>query len=297
MAVTTLACDYSVRHGEQLFATAPRAETWILLEYPLPWAAKAYEESAIPTAVKAHIDSQVALMPHARVQLIAKSVRQELIDLALYVIYAGAETQRMRRFTLPTYETLLGVPLAEIAGGVVDAGTPLNDPVYIVCTNGKRDVCCAKHGLPLYKALSQMGGEHVWQCNHIGGHRFAGTCVVFPQGIYYGRLTAQDAPVLMQAASHSDLLPFIRGRACLEPAVQAAEYFLHNHIQERPAQACYPISSTWEDGQWRVILAASDCRYEVTMAVEATPFDVVTNSGAVQGEPGIQFRLIDIMQQ
>ncbi|MDX2140575.1 MAG: sucrase ferredoxin, partial [Chloroflexota bacterium] len=216
------ACDYSAQIGEQLFATAPRAEHWLLLEYPRPWSGKAYEDSSIPPNVKSQIDGVLAQMPHSRLQMIAQGSRESLTDLTLYVIRAAWERQHIRRITLPTYEALLDLPLADIAAGRAEMGVPVAEPLYIVCTNGKRDVCCARHGLPIYNALRAAGAQ-AWQCNHIGGHRLAGTLVAFPHGVYYGRVTADDVPALLAAVGNGEmLLERVRGRACLEAVGQAA---------------------------------------------------------------------------
>ena len=42
-------------------------------------------------------------------------------------------------------------------------GTPVDGPLYLVCTHGKRDRCCARYGRPLYDALRERAGpDGVW---------------------------------------------------------------------------------------------------------------------------------------
>jgi hypothetical protein len=285
------ACEYSAQMGEQLFATAPRTESWLLLEYPRAWAGKAYEDSSIPPDVKAHIGDALAQMPHSRLQMIAQGSRESLTDLTLYVIHAAWDAQHIRRFTLPTYEALLNLPLADIAAGRVELGEAVNKPLYIVCTNGKRDVCCARHGLPIYNALRAVGAQ-AWQCNHIGGHRLAGTLVAFPHGVYYGRVTPEDVPALLAAVSHGEmLLEHVRGRACLEAVAQAAEQFVRQQTDVLALDAFQPPIITATDGGWQAVFAErhGQTAHSVAFKETMTAFDIINNSAEPGGKPGVMY--------
>jgi hypothetical protein len=284
------ACEYSLQVGEALIGSAPRSETWLLLEYPRPWGAKAYAESSIPDGVKAYLDAQLAVMPNGRLQMIGRGNRVELTDLALYVIDARWAAQRIRRFMLPTYEALLELPLAAIAAGDAEMGEAATAPLYIVCTNGKRDLCCARHGLPVYNALRAAGAE-AWQCDHIGGHRFAGTLVAFPHGIYYGRVDEAGAAQIAEAHTAGEMaLPYLRGRACAEPHVQVAELFTRLDAGITTLDALGEPSVAAMDGGWRVRFPIDSAEHEVVVASEPTPFDVIANSGEASGKPGVQYR-------
>ena len=71
-----------------------------------------------------------------------------------------------------------------IAGDIV---APLHpERVDLVCTNGKRDICCAQLGRPLLERLEAEGRE-VWESSHIGGHRFAPVHLSLPDGRIWGR--------------------------------------------------------------------------------------------------------------
>jgi hypothetical protein len=289
MTSITSACEYALHVGEALTASAPRTETWLLLEYPRPWGAKAYAESSIPDAAKAHIDAQLAQMPNGRLQLIGRTNRVEMTDLALYVIDARWTDQCIRRFTLPSYEALLDLPLAAIATGDADLGEAINTPLYIVCTNGKRDLCCARHGLPVYNALKAAGAE-VWQCDHIGGHRFAGTLVAFPHGVYYGRVDAAGVQTIAAAHARGEMaLPYLRGRACAEPPVQAAEQFAREEMGITALDAFGAPEVEQIESGWRVRFSASDTAHEIVVAQQPTPFDVIANSGETSGKPGMMY--------
>lgn len=292
------ACEYSAQVGEQLIASAPQTENWLLLEYPRAWAAQAYDESAIPDAVKAHIDAHLAQMPRARLQLIQRRSRETLTDLTLYVIHSGYDVQRVRRFILPTYDALLTLPLADIADGRADMGESVQQPVIIVCTNAKRDTCCGRYGLPFYRAVEDTPSTQVWQTNHIGGHRFAATLVTFPHGVYYGRMQEADRRDLLGAIEARCLiLNGLRGRACLPPHAQAADYYLRQHVGTLALDAFAAPDAQRSDDGWRVRFSERDgeTTYTVTLAEEPTPFDVISNSGEPQGKPGTQYRLVSVV--
>ena len=88
----------------------------------------------------------------------------------------------LRRLELERYDDLLDLDFAS-------AGTPVEHPLFLVCTHGKHDRCCAKFGRPLYEAVrEQVEEDWVWQSTHVGGDRFAGNLVSLPDGVYYGRV-------------------------------------------------------------------------------------------------------------
>jgi hypothetical protein len=59
----------------------------------------------------------------------------------------------------------------------------------LVCTHGKRDACCGSLGTRLAAALPGLGaGVHVWRTSHTGGHRFAPTAVLLPEGTAWAYL-------------------------------------------------------------------------------------------------------------
>lgn len=99
-----------------------------------------------------------------------------------------------------------------------------------VCVHGNRDARCGEWGPQFYESLryeveKQGAIAHVHQTSHIGGHRYAATCIVYPQGVWYGNLRPWDAARLVTAHLNEDqLLPeFYRGRLGVSPCQQAAE--------------------------------------------------------------------------
>jgi len=216
--------QYSLAAGEPLTATAVRASIWILLEYNEAWGAKALEESNLSEHVKHLLLTQLASLPNVRFQFIKQGGTHR--GIRFYVAHANPINPMLFRFRLESYDDLLDMDIAAIASARSDQ-TLSEDRLFLVCTNGKRDVCCAKNGLPLYNALSSLAGRDVWQTTHIGGHRFAGTMVCLPHGICYGRVPPEDAAAVVHAYQNNILLPdYYRGCVAYDAPAQAAEAYL-----------------------------------------------------------------------
>jgi hypothetical protein len=122
-------------------------------------------------------------------------------------------------------------------------GQPVSGPILAVCTHARHDKCCAKFGMPLWCALRDHMPERAWQCSHVGGDRFAGNVVVFPHGLYYGRVTPEDVAELVRRSEAGEVwLPRYRGRSCWARPVQVAEYFLRRETGELRIDAFRPVS-------------------------------------------------------
>lgn len=102
-------------------------------------------------------------------------------------------------------------------------------PVALVCTNSKRDVCCAVRGRPAAREAATMRPGRVWECSHTGGHRFAPTGVLLPHGTTFARADGEAIVAALDAAEHDRLVPLLvdparlRGLSHLWPAAQAAD--------------------------------------------------------------------------
>jgi hypothetical protein len=101
---------------------------------------------------------------------------------------------------------------------------PVDGPVVLVCTNGKRDECCALLGRPLVAGLAELAPGRVWEANHLGGHRFAPTATFLPAGTMHGHLTVDTAATVLDAAGRGEtVLTGLRGRSTWTKRGQAAE--------------------------------------------------------------------------
>jgi hypothetical protein len=220
--------QYSLSLGEALIGTAPRTDVWLLIEYPYPHPAKGVEESNLSEQVKTYLDKFGKETPNSRLILIKKSNQQETERRQIYVSSIHNSTTSLHRFELNRYEEILDIDLSAAARNEPGySDSRCNHPILLVCTNGKRDRCCAKYGLPLFEALANLAPEMTWQSSHVGGHRFAPNVITLPSGIYYGRLSAILPEEIVKTTSEGTLLlDHCRGRASLPGEAQAAEYYL-----------------------------------------------------------------------
>ena len=225
-----LAAFCSVRSreaDEEAFGTASIGDAWLLLEYPRPWSAKAFSESALPKAVKIHLASTLKSVPRSRLLLIKQS-RKVKGTLTLFVVRSREASSSILRYEFSEYEQLLDSDLGSVLGGGSLAGaTQWDDPLFLVCTHGKRDKCCAKFGIPVYNTIRTLVGDSaVWQCSHVGGDRFAANVVCFPDGLFYGHLTEDSTKLIVREYYERRIvLANFRGRSCYSFPVQAAEFF------------------------------------------------------------------------
>ena len=108
------------------------------------------------------------------------------------------------------------------------AFAPSEEPLFVVCTHGRRDPCCAERGRPLARATALVTPDLVWESTHVGGDRFAGNLVAFPHGLYFGRVQPEEGPEIVTAYRDGGIahLERYRGRTIHPTPVQAAEVAL-----------------------------------------------------------------------
>jgi hypothetical protein len=219
-------CESSQQVGEQLFGTATRADVWFCLEYARPWGAEAFAESSIPDSVKQHLASALGAVPKSRLELIKRRFTSGA--LSFYVALSQEVKATLYRFHLDSYDDLLKIDIPAVVSGNPAYQQHISDePAFLVCANGRRDICCARYGLPIYEAMSRHAADQTWQCSHVGGHRFAANAVFLPEGICYGRIDEPTAGSLIDRYRQEQIqLETYRGRSCYDEPVQAADYFL-----------------------------------------------------------------------
>jgi hypothetical protein len=212
--------DLSRENDEPLAATASRIDNWFLVEYRGLWARDALTGSGLSDQVKQHLLDQVRSVPHGRLLFVRRPDRRGRPELVAFTAASKPDEIAVTRTEFADYEDLRGLDLL--------AGTAVEHPLFLVCTHGKHDPCCARLGRSLYEALrDELAPDWVWQVSHIGGDRFAGNLVCLPEGLYYGRVDRETAgPVLDEHLARRILIPSYRGRSIYTFAVQAAERVL-----------------------------------------------------------------------
>jgi hypothetical protein len=217
--------DVSHEQSEPLAATASRVDHWLLVEYRRLWSRDTIGGSGLSDELKEHLRAQLRALPNSRLLLVRRPERRGRRGLAVFLARSLEADRSLHGLEIDEYDELLGLDLAGALGGGTPVGAPVGHPLYVVCTHGKRDRCCAKHGRPLYDELREQGDEGwVWQSTHVGGDRFAGNVVTLPDGLFFGRMTRADVwPLLDEHLAGRIDLAHYRGRSCYGFAVQAAE--------------------------------------------------------------------------
>jgi hypothetical protein len=216
--------ETSRERAEPLGATASRVDHWVLVEYRGGWRRDLVDGSLLSAELKAHLREQRDALGHARLLFVRKPERRDEAGRRVFLGRSQPGEERFLELEVEHQEDLRGLDLAaSLASG--SPGTPVDGPLFLVCTHGKRDRCCARYGRPLYDALRERAApDRVWQSSHVGGDRFAGNVVVLPHGLYYGRVGSGDVDGLLAAqAAGSVVLDRFRGRSSYAFPVQAAE--------------------------------------------------------------------------
>jgi hypothetical protein len=212
--------------AEPSAASAPEASrAWLLIEHPGPWpheAAKAAQPARLAALVEAAVEFGL------RVQMIRRPGRRRVGDVRTVFLgwTAGREPFLRRAEVSASAPELAERDLKELAAGIAPSfGVAWDEPVFLVCTHGKRSACCARFGAPLAQALAARHPRQVWETTHLGGHRFAANLAILPHGLYYGPVGVAAAAAAIDAYQRGSVAPGrYRGRAGQPRAVQEAEY-------------------------------------------------------------------------
>jgi hypothetical protein len=220
-----LCADVSSASTESLAATASRVDHWILVEYRGLWSRDVLGDSLLSAELKAHLRDQLARLPHSRLLFVKKPERRPDPRRTLFFGCSRQGEERFYRVEFERHEDLLSLDLVSALRDSGVPGVPVDHPLFVVCTHGKRDRCCAKYGHQLYERLcAETESTWVWQATHVGGDRFAGNVVCLPEGLYFGRVGDEDVAPLLSSYFAGELdLDRYRGRSAYTFAVQAAE--------------------------------------------------------------------------
>jgi hypothetical protein len=278
-----LCADVSGAASESLAATASRIDRWVLVEYRGLWDRDVLGGSLLSAQLKEHLRDQLAKLGHARLLFIKQPSRRAQARRMLYIGSSRPGEESLYALEFERHDDLLEYDFASalLDGGM--PGVPVEHPLFIVCTHGKRDRCCAKYGHPLYDGVKgKVDPDWVWQSTHVGGDRFAGNIVVLPEGLYFGRVGEADLdPLLDSYFDRRIYLDLYRGRSAYTFAVQAAERAV------REAEGLMGIDDVLlerverRDGGWTVSLRATGVARKVDVALELADEPVYLTCGSV----------------
>lgn len=253
--------DLAWEYGIPLVGTATRGDIWFLLEHTGRWGAKALEESLLSQEIKDHLNPAHYPGFEVRTLLIKQGRTRHSEGFHFFVGSTHPLEPRLYEYHLDDYADLLHIDLSSLVNGQPGDSAHLRaEPLYLVCTNGKRDQCCSVYGPETYHAMAAEAGEAVWQSSHIGGHNKAPTILFFPHGLNYGQSIPSQARQLIRAYQQGRVvLHHYRGRACFDPPAQAAEHFWREQtgVLDLPG---LQIESLVEKGEneWEVTVRATN---------------------------------------
>ena len=270
--------------AEPLAGTSPHAVAWVAIEQNGPWGPRALTDSHLDPAVGRALED-LGSRHQVRPSLIRRPGRHaddptHASGRTVLVAYTFPGHTWLLQGTVDKPDAVLGLDwsaleLGDLAavGRSLPSLRPADRPHLLVCTNGRRDVCCAVKGRPVALGAAVADPGCVWEVTHTSGHRFAPTAVLLPAGTLHGRLDAAVATRLLRAAERGEtVLDGSRGRSTWSPPAQAAELAVREeyHVVELDALEVVRHEPAGE-GRWTTTLRHADGRcWEVAVASQVS---------------------------
>jgi hypothetical protein len=235
----------SLGAGEPPIGSAPHATAWLCLEQDGPWGRTAFTTSHLDADLGARIEERAGAAGVRPALIRRPGHHADLPRGGRQLILASTHPERMWMLSaqITDPEVVLEIDMDALARGdlpgthaSLPALAPDAEPVLLVCTNGARDVCCARLGRPVAVAAAEARPDRVWEVTHTSGHRFAPTAVCLPSGYLHGRVL--DASILLDDADAGRLtLTGLRGRSTWPPGGQVAEDAVRHEVTDADAAA------------------------------------------------------------
>jgi hypothetical protein len=292
----------SAQAQESLTASAPHARTYLLLEYIDAWGKRALEESQLPEDFKQALQSRLNGLPDARLLLVRGRLPAYGSGPRFFLARTSDPDPALYAFQLDDYRDLLRIDLqAVLEGNPAFASNLHQQPLILVCANGRRDPCCSKFGLPIFRELEALERVDAWQCSHIGGHRFAPNLLILPHGLLYARLGTQSAREVIEAYQRGEVVPSnLRGRTAYPQPVQAGEYFLRQHTGDLHLAAyCLNAIKEMPSDGWEVQFHTPKTKtlYRLSLAARQLDSAVFESCQSDKQTPIKQFELTAPIQE
>jgi hypothetical protein len=293
-------CSELSRHAaEKIYGTASIGVVWLLIEYPHAWGPHALQDSALSPTIKRHLNRLLKTIPRSRL-LFIKQDPGEREHLKFFVVRSRESDPFIVKFELDHQEQLTQVDVAAAAAGNSSGagGVLIKDqPLFLVCTHGKRDKCCAKFGYAVYKSVREDAGASVWQSSHVGGDRFAANLICFPHGLFYAHVTeAGGRAVVEEYRQRRLVLDEYRGRACYSFPVQAAEFFIRKETGLNGLDALRFLGQErLGETLWRVrfVTRVGDIVHQAHVASRPSEFQTFITCHSTEEKSVTQYQLED----
>jgi hypothetical protein len=264
--------------AEPLAGTASEAVGYVLVEQPGSWGRDAVTSSGLDPTIGARLEER-ARTAGVKVLLMRRPTAASAWSASareVRLVHAGPR---------PWSETctLDEEQFAHLDPAVCASRTPPglgrrdDAPRWVVCTNAKRDRCCAQLGRPIADTLAAIHPGPTWESSHLGGHRFAGTMLLLPHGLLYGHL---DVAAALEVVTHHLAgrveLDHLRGRGHLPAAAQVAEIAVRRALRitghDEVEITHLPATTPQPDGPGvQVVAAAAGHQVQVTVSARPDP--------------------------
>jgi hypothetical protein len=238
---------------EPLHGTAPVSPAWLLLEQPGAWGAEALEQSGLDPKVAGEL-KRLGDSHGFKILLIRRSPGRYQSESRTCLLARAARSETwMRRISFADPTELLDLDFSLFQQPTAPAIGEDTGSAYLVCTNSRRDPCCAERGRALMRSLPRPGRE-IWESAHQGGHRFAANLACFPHALFYGRADNQAAELIVESHIRGEVVvDHLRGRSADLPIVQAADYFVRISTGEERIDGLAPETPRdLGSGRWEV---------------------------------------------
>lgn len=265
----------SQRSAEPLAGTAYVGDRWLMIEHPGPWSRNAVDDvldAELLTTIRSRADG-------VRLTLVRRPRTRTVTHPRTFFASTGG-TPWMREIQLDSYGGLLSLDLESLARGEEPSdGTPVYDPVFFVCTHGRREICCAEFGRPVLRAL-----EHekipVWEVTHIGGDRFAASMVAFPGGHYFGHLNPLTGLTAARELREGRVqLGNYRGRSGIPTSAQVAELHLRSERDLREIDAVRVVRVDEHGTEAAVTLRTEQSLHRISLESHEHPRHLLNGCG------------------
>lgn len=251
---------------EPILGTAHQATGFLLISWPRRlWGRQHFQSRGLPADLIAEL----------------KRIQKEHRHF-VRLVSSGADEEGVRVFAMPSNHIGDFASIAQVApflrdtfgtpGAAPDFGswTPRRGGLFLICTNGARDRCCAKHGFSVFKAAKAIRDAEdldleVLQCTHLTGDRFAACALSLPSGDLYGRLRSENvAACIKDVVAGTVHHALFRGNSYLSEPDQVIDGLICQRFGGRPARVTSTVSP--HDGRFDVTIHEGETRRVVGRA-------------------------------
>lgn len=186
--------EITLNINEPLYGSAPTASRFILITWPKKfWKSKALLSDHLPQDIfELNLKLESSEQPPLIRLISSPEISENYSD-----IYIFPDQVKYSKVTPSDIASVIDSHLSEIHHETYSP-EKISGKIITLCTHGTHDQCCAKFGSGIFPVIRQIIFHNklnisLFESSHIGGHRFAATCMVFPECDCYGRL--QDFPL------------------------------------------------------------------------------------------------------